>query len=60
QPFALMVGISADSLEESLREIRRALFSKAISRGRKKAIINKVDETDIASLISDSRKSRIK
>ncbi|NLE25354.1 MAG: hypothetical protein GX625_08430 [Clostridiaceae bacterium] len=60
QPFALMVGISADSLEESIREIRRALFSKAITRGRKKAIINKIDETDIASLISDSRKSRIK
>jgi hypothetical protein len=55
-----MVGISADSLEESLREIRRALFSKAISRGRKKAIINKIDEANIASLISDSRKSRIK
>lgn len=60
QPFALMIGISPDSLEESLREIRRALFSKAITRGRKKAIINKIDKTDIESLISDSRKSRIK
>jgi hypothetical protein len=60
QPFALMVGISADSLEESLREIRRALFSKAVTRGRKKALTNKIDEADIDSLISDSRKSRIK
>lgn len=60
QPFALMVGISSDSLEDSLKEIRRALFSKAITRGRKKAIINKIDETDIEALISDSRKSRIK
>jgi hypothetical protein len=60
QPFALMVGITADSLEESLREIRRALFSKAVTRGRKKAMINKIDETDIDSIIFDSRKSRIK
>jgi len=58
QPFALLVSVSADTLEDSLREVRRAMFSKAIARGRKKALTTKVDETEIDSLISSSRKSR--
>lgn len=58
QPFALLVGVSADTLEDSLREIRRAMFSKAVARGRKMALKSKVNETDIDSLISKSRKSR--
>lgn len=58
QPFALLVGVSADTLEDSLREVRRAMFSKAIGRGRKKAMTTKANEPEIASLISNSRKSR--
>ena len=37
QPFAMMVGIDPDSAEDSLREVRRALFSSAVLRGRRKA-----------------------
>ena len=37
QPFAMMIGIDADSAEESLREVRRALFSSVVLRGRRKA-----------------------
>jgi hypothetical protein len=37
QPFAMLVGIDADNVEESLREVRRALFSSAVIRGRRKA-----------------------
>ena len=58
QPFALLVGVSADTLEDSLREVRRAMFSKAIARGRKKVIGTKVNEAEIDSLISNSRKRR--
>lgn len=58
QPFALIVGVSADTLEDSLREVRRAMFSKAVSRGRKKALETKFNEAEVESLISRSRKSR--
>ena len=58
QPFALLVGVTADTLEDSLREVRRAMFSKAVARGRKNALETKVDEAEIESLISKSRKSR--
>lgn len=58
QPFALLVGVSADTVEDSLREVRRAMFSKAITSGRKKALETKVNGAEIESLISKSRKSR--
>ena len=32
KPSALMISVSPETVEESLREIRRALFSAAISR----------------------------
>ena len=32
QPFALMIGIDPESVEESLHEVRRAMFSSAVSR----------------------------
>ncbi len=60
QPFALMVGITADSLEDSLREIRRAMFSKAITSGRKKAMKTKIGDEEINALIAESRKNRVK
>lgn len=58
QPFALLVGVTADTLEDSLREVRRAMFSKAIGRGRRKALEAEVNEAEIDSIISKSRKSR--
>lgn len=33
-PFALLVGIEPDAVEESLAEIRRAMFSTAVMRVR--------------------------
>jgi hypothetical protein len=33
-PFALLVGIEPDAVEESLAEIRRAMFSTAVMRAR--------------------------
>ena len=38
QPFALMVEISPDAVEDSLDEVRRALFSTAVKQARKKAV----------------------
>jgi hypothetical protein len=58
QPFGLIIGITADDLEDSLREVRRAMFSKAIARARKKAAASPVDDTEIDQVVAKSRKSR--
>ena len=58
QPFALMVGISPDAVEESLNEVRRAMFSTAILRARKRAASVPADEKEISNEISESRKDR--
>ena len=56
RPFGLLIGITADDVEESLKEVRRALFSKAVARARKKAVGTQVNEID--EVIAKSRKSR--
>ena len=58
QPFGLLIGITADDLEESLKEVRRAMFSKAVARARKKAGVSPVNDTEIDEVIAKSRKSR--
>jgi len=58
QPFGLLIGITADDLEESLKEVRRAMFSKAVARARKKAAVSQVNEPEIDEVIARSRKSR--
>ena len=58
QPFGLLIGITTDDLEESLREVRRAMFSKAVARARKKAAVSPIDDIEIDKVIAKSRKSR--
>jgi len=58
QPFGLLIGIEADALEESLKEVRRAMFSKAVARARKKATVSQVNDNEIDEVIAKSRKSR--
>ncbi len=58
QPFALMVGISPDAVEESLNEVRRAMFSTAVMRARQRAASVPANEKEISNAISDSRKDR--
>ena len=59
KPSALMISISPETVEESLREIRRALFSAAVSRVRKRASEEGIpDDASIAAEIDQSRKGR--
>ncbi len=58
QPFALLIGVTPDNLEESLKEVRRAMFSKTIGRARKKEIILPANNIDIENEIVKSRKNR--
>ncbi|MFA5206505.1 MAG: hypothetical protein WC708_19070 [Lentisphaeria bacterium] len=37
RPFAIMVGVDAEGADSTLREVRRALFSAAVQRGRRRA-----------------------
>jgi antitoxin (DNA-binding transcriptional repressor) of toxin-antitoxin stability system len=58
QPFALMIGISPDNVEESLNEVRRAMFSTAVKRTRQRAIITPPTDMEINDEILKSRKNR--
>ncbi len=58
QPFALIIGISPDNVEESLNEVRRARFSTAVMRARQKAIMAPASDEEINDEILKSRKNR--
>ena len=59
RPSALMISISPETVEESLREIRRALFSGAVSRVRRRVEKEGIpDDSAIAAEIDQSRKDR--
>jgi len=58
QPFALIIGISPDNVEESLDEVRRAMFSTAVMRARQKAIMAPASDQEINDEILKSRKNR--
>ena len=54
-----MISIPPETVEESLREIRRALFSAAVSRVRRRADKQGIpDDAAIAAEIDQSRKDR--
>lgn len=55
QPFAMLVGIDPDSAEDSLREVRRALFSSAVLRARRKAADNPPSPEELANEIAAAR-----
>ena len=59
RPSALMISISPETVEESLREIRRALFYGAVSRVRRRAEKEGMpDDAAIAAEIDRSRMDR--
>lgn len=58
QPSALMISVSPETLDESLREIRRALFAAAVSRARKRAETDPPDADEIERLVQTSRTER--
>ena len=59
KPSALMISVSPETLEESLREIRRTLFAAAVSRVRKRAETEgMLDDAAIVAEIDQSRKKR--
>ncbi len=58
KPLAIMMGIEADDAEDTLREVRRPLFSSAVLRARRRARQTPIAENEIAAEINAARKSR--
>jgi antitoxin (DNA-binding transcriptional repressor) of toxin-antitoxin stability system len=58
KPSAILVSITPEIVEESLIEIRKALFSISLSRTRKKGSLKPITDKEIESITSESRKSR--
>ena len=57
KPTALMISVSPETVEDSLREVRRALFSAAVSRVRRRAEEEGIPEdAAIAAEIDQSRR----
>jgi len=58
RPSALLISVSPETIDDSLREIRRALFSAAVSRVRQRAADQLPDDQIIEAEIRQSRKER--
>lgn len=57
KPCALLVEVNADNCDESLKAVRHALFSTAVSRIRRKANNKQISAAELDTIISESRKA---
>ncbi len=55
KPGALMVEVSPENLESVVTAVRRALFSEAVSKARRRARANRPTHRDIENEIRSSR-----
>ncbi len=58
KPSAILVSITPEIVEESLIEIRKALFSISLGRTRMKGSLKPITYEEIESVTSESRKLR--
>ncbi len=56
RPFAIMVGVDAEGAENALREVRRAMFSAAVSRARARNRAQPISAAEIGREVAASRK----
>ncbi len=59
RPFAIMVGVDADAADDTLREVRRAMFSSAVLRVRRKARTVPIADVEIAAEVEASRNTHL-
>lgn len=57
-PFAIMVGVDSAEAENTLREVRRAMFSAAVSHARSRSLKQPISASEIEQEIMVSRKQR--
>ncbi len=58
KPMAIMIGVDGDTVESSLQEIRRALFSAAVGRIRERTIESPPDPSVVESAVLAARRHR--
>lgn len=58
-PFAIMVGVDAEGAENTLREVRRAMFSATVLRARARARELPITEAEIEQEVATARKQRV-
>ena len=58
RPSALLISVSPETIDDSLREIRRALFSAAVSRVRQRTTGQPPEDQTIETEIRQSRRER--
>lgn len=57
-PFAIMVGVDSAGAENALREVRRAMFSAAVSNARSRNLAQPISSAEIEQEIMITRKKR--
>lgn len=55
RPFAIMIGVDPEGTEDTLREVRRALFSMAVLRARRRATTAPISAEEIQAEIDAQR-----
>ena len=60
QPFAIMIGIDADGADDTLKEVRRALFSTAVMRACRRTLAAPISDAEIAAEVKAVRLRRSK
>jgi antitoxin (DNA-binding transcriptional repressor) of toxin-antitoxin stability system len=58
QPFAIIVGVDPDGADDVLREVRRALFSSAVLRARRRAREAPIGQAEIEAEVQAVRTGR--
>jgi len=58
RPFAIMIGVEPEGADDALREVRRAMFSTAVLRARRKAADTPLSSEDIEAEIKAARRAR--
>jgi hypothetical protein len=58
KPCAILIGVVPENVEDSLTEIRRSLFSTAVSRARQAAVRRPIPPAAIETAIRQSRQAR--
>jgi hypothetical protein len=59
RPFAIMIGVDVEAAEETLREVRRAMFSASVARARSRARVVPITDSEIEQEITAARKQRM-
>jgi antitoxin (DNA-binding transcriptional repressor) of toxin-antitoxin stability system len=58
RPFAIMIGVDAEGADNTLREVRRAMLSAAVSRARSRTREQPISAADIEQEVMAYRKQR--